>query len=46
VETVIEKAAAKGLVRTPQSVEDALNLDREARRIAVEELPRHPVFAA
>ncbi len=46
VETVIEKAAAKGLVRTPQSVEDALNLDREARRIAVEELPKHPVFAA
>jgi 1-deoxy-D-xylulose-5-phosphate reductoisomerase len=46
VETVIEKAAGKGLVRTPQSVEDALNLDREARHIAVEELPKHPVFAA
>jgi 1-deoxy-D-xylulose-5-phosphate reductoisomerase len=46
VEIVMEKAAAKGLVRAPQSVEDALNLDRDARRIAVEELPRHPVFAA
>jgi len=46
VEIVIGKASAKGLVRTPQSVEDALNLDSEARRIAVEELPKHPVFAA
>lgn len=46
VEKVIDKAASKGLVRTPQSVEDALNLDREARHLAVEELPKNPVFAA
>jgi 1-deoxy-D-xylulose-5-phosphate reductoisomerase len=46
VETVIGKAKGKGLARTPQSVEDALNLDREARRLAVEELPTPPVFAA
>jgi 1-deoxy-D-xylulose-5-phosphate reductoisomerase len=46
VETVIGKAKGKGLARTPQSVEDALNLDREARRLAVEELPKPPVFAA
>lgn len=47
VETVIGKAKAKGLARTPQSVEDALNLDREARRLAVEALPTTPpVFAA
>ncbi len=46
VETVIEKANGQGLVRTPQSVEDALELDREARRLAVEELPKSPVFAA
>ncbi len=46
VETVIEKSKSRGLARTPQSVEDALNLDREARSIAAEELPRHSVFAA
>ncbi len=46
VERVIEKAKGRGLARTPQSVEDALNLDREARRLAVEELPKPPVFAA
>ena len=46
VETVIEKSRSQGLARTPQSVEDALNLDREARSIAAEELPRHSVFAA
>ena len=46
VETVIEKSKSQGLARTPQSVEDALNLDREARSIAAEELPRHSVFAA
>jgi 1-deoxy-D-xylulose-5-phosphate reductoisomerase len=47
VETVIGKAKAKGLARTPQSVEDALNLDRESRRLAVEHLPSTPpVFAA
>lgn len=46
VETVIEKARSQGLARTQQSVEDALNLDREARSIAAEELPKHSVFAA
>jgi len=46
VERVIERASTRGLVRTPQSVEDALNLDKEARQIAVDELPKTPVFAA
>ncbi len=40
VETVLDKAKGEGLVRAPQSVEDALNLDREARRIALASLKR------
>lgn len=47
VATVLEQAAGRqGLVNEPQTVEDALAIDREARHIAEECLERQPHYAA
>src|SRR5690606_37126942 len=40
VETVLDRAGAAGIGRTPQSVDDALALDREGRRLAMEQIGR------
>ena len=46
VEATLDAAAKEGMVNEPQSIEDALDIDHNARGIAVHLLPEIAVMAS